>query len=228
MTIITTVLLDLDGTLVDSNDQHARAWVEALGDFGHVVDFERARAAIGKGADNFLPDVVGLEKESPEGVRIAERSSALFKARYLPGLRPFPNARALLERLHDAGLHLVTATSANEDEMRALLEIVGVTHLMYDAATAADAKRSKPDPDILGAALRKAGAEPRRALMLGDTPYDVSAALKVHVGAVAVRCGGWREDAFEGALAVYDDPADILANYESSPFGAMRRGSGEH
>jgi len=218
MTVATTVLLDLDGTLVDSNDQHAKSWVETLAEFGYKVGYKAARAAIGEGADKLLPDVVGLKKDSRERKRITERRSAVFKERYLATVRPFPSSRALLERMHEAGLHLVTATSASDEEMQALLEILGIQPLLYDTATASDAKRSKPDADIIESALRKAGCTASEAIMLGDTPYDVAAARRSNVAIVALRCGGWKDAALRGAVGIYDNPADLLAQFDSSPF----------
>jgi phosphoglycolate phosphatase-like HAD superfamily hydrolase len=216
--MITTALLDLDGTLIDSNDQHAKAWVEVLTEFGHPVTYREARAAIGKGSDHLLPDVVGLAADSREGKRITERRGALFKERYLPTLRPFPHARELLERMYESGLRLVVATSAKPEEMHVILELIGVTRLMHDGAAAGDAKRSKPDGDILGAALKKAGCATGEAIMLGDTPYDVEAARRSSVGAVALRCGGWGDEDLRGALAIYDNPTQLLAGFDASPF----------
>jgi HAD superfamily hydrolase (TIGR01509 family) len=213
------LLLDVDGTLVDSNDAHARAWVDALGEAGHDVPFERVRSQIGKGGDKILPELVGVDDESDEGKKISERRSAIFKERYLPELRAFPRVRELLTAVRERGWRLVVATSAKEDELGALLDKANVKDLIEATTSSDDAERSKPDGDIIRAALDRASCAPEDALMLGDTPYDVEAARKAGVGTIALRCGGWDERALDGALAVYADAAALLEQLEASPLG---------
>jgi HAD superfamily hydrolase (TIGR01509 family) len=215
-----TVLLDIDGTLVDSNDAHARAWVGSLAAHGYVVPFEQVRPLIGKGGDKILPQLVGLDPESSEAERMSETRSELF-LQELPTLRPTPGARALLERLIAEGLELVVATSAKAEEVRALLEQAGVSDLIQLASSSDDADRSKPDPDIVQAALRKSGSQALHSAMIGDTPYDIEASSRARVPTIALRCGGgWGDDALAGAVAIYDDPADLLAHFDESPLGA--------
>ncbi len=215
-----TILLDIDGTLIDSNDAHARAWVSAFAEHGYVVEFEQVRPLIGKGGDKLLPELTGLDPHSGEGKRISASRGEIFRSRELPSLRPTPGARDLLEHLRARGLDLVVATSAQADEVQAILEQAGVADLIEVAASSDDANESKPDPDIIQAALRKAGSQAAHSVMLGDTPYDVEAATRARVPVVAVRCGGWTTDALVGAAAVYDDPADLLAHFDESPLAA--------
>jgi phosphoglycolate phosphatase-like HAD superfamily hydrolase len=120
--------------------------------------------------------------------------------------------------MHGDGLRLVVATSAEEDEMNALLEITGGSEFFDRATSSDDADRSKPDPDIVQAALRKARCAPHESVMLGDTPYDVEAASAAGVRAVGLRSGGWSDEDLRGAIAVYADAADLLARYDASPF----------
>jgi phosphoglycolate phosphatase-like HAD superfamily hydrolase len=121
------------------------------------------------------------------------------------------------------GLTLVIATSAGSDEMRALLERAGVADLIEDATSSRDVESSKPDPDVVGAALRKGRLRADEVVMIGDTPYDIEAATRLDVPTVALRCGGWWDDyALSGAVAIYDDPADLLAHYHESPLGQGR------
>ena len=215
------VLLDIDGTLIDSNDAHARAWVASLAEHGYVVSFDQVRPLIGKGGDKILPELVGLDPESGEAERMSETRGEIFRKRELPHLRPTRGARDLLARLRGDGYELVVATSANADDVRATLEQAGVADLIQAAASSDDAARSKPDPDIVRAALEQAHRPPWRALMLGDTPYDIEAATRSRVGIVALRCGGFWSDAdLHGALGLYDDPADLVDRYEQSPFAA--------
>jgi HAD superfamily hydrolase (TIGR01509 family) len=216
--MIRAVLLDVDGTLVDSNDAHARAWVDAFSEFGRTAPFERVRPLIGKGGDKLMPEVIGVDSESPEGKRIDERRTQIFRERYLPRLEPFPRAAELLARLRSDGFRLVVATSAKKEEMDALLEICAASKLVHDRTSSDDAEQSKPDGDIVAAALSRSGAAPHEALMLGDTPYDVEAARRVGVRTVALRSGGWDDTALAEAVAIYANASDLLDRYADSPF----------
>jgi phosphoglycolate phosphatase-like HAD superfamily hydrolase len=219
--VLHTVLLDIDGTLIDSNDAHARAWVDALRTHGYVIPFEEVRPLIGMGGDKLVPTLTGLDPESGEAKRLSETRSTLFLKRELPTLRPTKGARALLERLSSIGMELVIATSAKSGEVQALLEQAGVADLIPLASSSDDADRSKPDPDIVQAALRMSGSLAAHSVMIGDTPYDVEASTRARVPSIALRCGGWwSDDALRGATAIYDDPAELLARLEESPIGA--------
>lgn len=214
------VLLDIDGTLVDSNDAHAQAWFTTLREFEIEADLEHIRRLIGMGGDKLLPKVTGIEKDSPRGRELTKRRAEIFQNDLMPKVKPFPRVRDLLGRFRADGLHLVVATSAPPEEVSALLRIAHVQDLIDSGASAGDADHSKPDPDIITAALRKSGFAAAETMMLGDTPYDVAAAGSAGVRAVALRCGGWDDESLLGALAIYDDPANLLASYSSSPFAA--------
>ena len=219
-----TVLLDIDGTLIDSNDAHARAWVTSLAAHGYVVRFEQVRPLIGMGGDKLLPQLTGLDPESGEATRIGVTRGENF-ARELPSLRATPGARQLLEHVTSLGLELVVATSAKADEVDSLLEQAGVADLITAASSADDAGRSKPDPDIVLAALRTVRRPASHSVMIGDTPYDIEAAARARVPAIALRCGGgWDDAALAGAAAIFDHPADLLARYEESPFAVQWEG----
>lgn len=214
------VILDVDGTLIDSNDQHARAWVEALARVGIDVPYEKVRRMIGMGGDKVLPALSGIEEGTKEYERISKDRTEQFEKSYLPELRAFPKSRDLLVRMREEGLRLVVASSAKGEELDKFLEIAGAKDLIEEATSSSDAENSKPDPDIVQAALDELGLGADEVLMLGDTPYDVEAAGRAGIRTVAVRCGGWEDDWLEGAVAVYDDPADLLARFDSSPFAA--------
>lgn len=212
------VILDLDGTLIDSNDINARAWADALGDFGYQVPVDKLRRLVGMGADNLLPQAVGITKDSDDGKAIDNQRSLLLKEKYLAHILPLPKARELLERIHAEGLKLILASSARDEEAEPLLELLGPhTGELFDArTTSSDAKRSKPAPDIVEAALDRAGLSAGECIMLGDTPYDITAAKAAGVDVIAFRSGGWPDGDLEGAVAIYDDPADLLDRYDSS------------
>jgi HAD superfamily hydrolase (TIGR01509 family) len=212
------VIFDVDGTLIDSNDAHAHAWVDALCEYGHQVDFARIRPLIGMGGDKLLPEVIGVADDTPEGKAISGRRADIFRARHLSELRPFPKVRELVERLERDGRKVTVASSATKDDLVALLDKAGLRHLADDSASKDDAERSKPDPDIVHAALGRLGLPPAEVVMVGDTPYDVEAAKRAGIRAIAFRCGGgWTDADFTGAAAIYDGPADLLAHLDESP-----------
>ncbi len=219
MAQIRGVLLDVDGTLIDSNDAHALAWIDALEEFEYDVPFEKIRPLIGKGGDKILPELTGQSSDSEQGKQIGQQRTEIFKERYLPEVRAFPRARDPLKRMRDDGLKLVVATSATPDEMKALLKVVGAEDLMADETSSGDAKNSKPDPDIVQAALGKIGYPANEVVMFGDTPYDVEVATKAGVSVIALRGGGWKDDELAGAAAIYENPRDLLERYDESPLG---------
>jgi HAD superfamily hydrolase (TIGR01509 family) len=210
------VLLDVDGTLIDSNDAHARAWVDVGDEFGHTIEFGEVRWLIGMGGDRVLPKLTGMEEDSEEGRRIKERRGEIFRSRYLPRLCAFAGTRDLLERMRAEGLKLVVATSASEKDLGPLLRQAEVEDLIDDATNSDEAESSKPAPDIVQAALAKSGAPAHEVVMIGDTPYDVKAAQRAGVRIIGLTCGGWTEAELRGAAECYADPADLLARYDTS------------
>ena len=213
-----TVILDIDGTLVDSNDAHAHAWVAAFADAGITVVYDQVRRSVGMGGDKLMPAVAGIEADSTRGRQISRRRGEIFKDRYLPALRPFASVRDLMERFIEDGYGLAVASSAKEEELQPLLQCAGIADLVPHRTSSDDADNSKPEPDIVEAALEKCGCEPGEALMLGDTPYDIEAATGAGVRVVAFESGGWSREDLGGALAVYKDATDLLAHYDTSPF----------
>ena len=213
------MLFDVDGTLVNSNDAHAHAWVEAFAAFGVTVDLTPVRRSIGMGGDKLMPAVAGIEEDSPVGRRISKRRGEIFSTKYLPHLRPFPKARELVAAVKARGVTAVAASSAKDDELRTLLAIAGAGSLLDAATSSDDAEESKPDPDIIHVAVRKAHADPATAVMIGDTPYDVQAASSAGVDCIAFRCGGWHDRDLEGAVAVYDGPWHLLERLDEVPLG---------
>ena len=216
------VLLDIDGTLLDSNDAHARAWVQAFRRNGRELDFERVRRLIGKGADKVVLELLGVSEDDPLAEAIIDDRRTLFLEQHLPALAPTPGARALIQHLKAQDLTLVVATSASGGELESLLRQAEVLDLIELAATSSDAARSKPDPDIVVEAVRKAGVAPTRAILLGDTPYDVEAAAAAGVDTIALRTGGWDDASLAQAAAIYDSPADLLEKWPRSPIARRR------
>jgi len=214
MRTIRGAIFDIDGTLIDSNDAHAHAWVAAFAEAGIDVPFSTVRPMIGMGGDKLMPAAAGIDEESDKGSRIARRRGEIFKEKYLPTLNAFRKSRDLLLALRDAGLRLAVASSAKEVELDVFLDIAGVKDLIEHATSSSDAKNSKPDPDIVHAALARLDLAPDEVVMVGDTPYDVEAAKRIGVRTIAVRCGGWDDENLDEAIAVYDNPADLLAHLD--------------
>lgn len=223
---IRAVLLDVDGTLIDSNDAHASSWADTFREFGYEIAFDRVRPLIGMGGDKLLPRLTGLDHESDRAKQLTERRKEIFNEMYLPHLRAFPGAHELLARFKSEHLALIVATSAEKEQLNDLLEQAGLEELIDRKTSSSDADRSKPDPDIIQAALQRGKVGADEVIMLGDTPYDVEAAGHAGVPTVALRCGGWPDHALSGAEAIFDDARALVAEYEQSPF-ALRapRGS---
>jgi HAD superfamily hydrolase (TIGR01509 family) len=210
----------VDGTLIDSNDAHARSWVDVLQENDFDVTYAQIRALIGMGGDKLVRAVTGLDVEHGRGKELAGRRMERFRRYYLPSLCPTPGAHDLVLRMKADDLRLVIATSAREQELNELLEQAGLSELIRRRTTSDDAEDSKPDPDIVHAALRRGELAPEATVMLGDTPYDVEAAERASVRTIALRCGGWwADDALGGAIAIYDDPAELVHDYTRSPLG---------
>ena len=213
------VLFDVDGTLIDSNDQHARAWVAALAEAGYTIPFERVRPLIGMGGDKVLPALVpGLTEDSPQGKAIGKSRTRWFMEHELDTIPPTRGARELLDAVRERGARVVVATSAKKEELDALLARGDLGPLVDTAATSADAEDSKPDPDIIGAALKKAGVAANEAVMIGDTQYDIEAAHKAGVACVALLCGGNDPATLREAEATYADPAELIGALDRPPF----------
>jgi len=201
-------IFDVDGTLVDPVDLHARAWQEAFAHFGRRVGFDEVRAQIGKGGDQLMPVFLSQDELALRGKAIEEHRSQIWKAEYLKRVRAFPQVRNLFHRLLRRGVKVALASSAKSDELEVYKQMAGIDDLVETEASADDAARSKPHPDIFAAAL-----------VVGDSPWDAIAARRLGVRSIGVLCGGFAEAALLGAgcSAIFRDPADLLARLEESP-----------
>jgi HAD superfamily hydrolase (TIGR01549 family) len=215
------IIFDIDGTLLDSVDLHAQAWQEAFRHFGYEIPFSEIRSQIGKGGDQLLPVFLNPADLKEKGESIQEYRSSLFQERYLPQVKPFPCVRELFQKIKESGQSVALASSAKGDELKQFEKIAGIDDLVEVETSSADAKKSKPHPDIFEAALDRLGDHVRRenVIVVGDSPHDAEAAGKAGLRTVGVRCGGFPEDALRraGCIAIYDSPEDLLRNYEQSP-----------
>jgi HAD superfamily hydrolase (TIGR01509 family) len=219
--VISAVIFDIDGTLVDSVDLHARAWQETFQEFGKNVTFRQVREQIGKGGDQLLPVFLTLEELDKWEDDIQARRAKRFREHYLPLATAFPHVRELFLRIRDEGKKIALASSAKGDELEAYKKLAQIEDLVEAATSQDDAEKSKPHPDIFKAALTRLGHAPEEVIVVGDTPYDIEAAGKAGIKTIAVRCGGFPEESLSGAIAIYDSPTDLLTNYESSPLASM-------
>ena len=163
-----------------------------------------------------------LNDKEGDGKAIAQKRKELIINRFGPTLAPANGSRELVLRMQEAGLHLIIATSATSQELSVLLKAAQVDDLLDEATTSSNAEASKPAPDIVEAALNKLKMEPSEVLMIGDTPYDIESAKGAGVDTIGVRSGGFDDEQLKGAIAIYNDPADLLAHYSSSPLREMQ------
>ena len=220
---IECAIFDADGTLIDSVDLHAKAWIDALRHYGHSVAFEVVRKQIGKGGDQLLPMFLSPSELKEYANDLEAHRGRILKERYLPLMTAFPRVRELFQRLIADRRTIALASSAKEDELEYYKRVANIADLIDSETSSDDAVRSKPHPDIFRAALaRFPGLDPANAVVIGDTPWDAEAASKAGIRIIGLLCGGWTEDELRryGCFAVYRDPADLLAKYDRSPFSS--------
>jgi HAD superfamily hydrolase (TIGR01509 family) len=213
-----TAILDIDGTLVDTNYQHAVAWYRAFRQNGIVLPVWRIHRHIGMGGDQVIAALTddATEEEKGDGIRAAEK--ALYMA-MIEEVEPIEGARELIGRLKDAGRTVVMASSAKANEVDHYLDLLEVRDVVDDWTTSADVENTKPSPDLVKAALEKVGAEPGDAAMLGDTPWDCKAADAAGVPTVALVTGGFSttELTDAGAVAVYQSIPELVEHIDETP-----------
>jgi len=215
-----SVLVDVDGTLVDTNYFHAVAWWRAFQEIGEDVAMSRIHPLIGMGSDQLVHRLIG--RESEEASDAHSRHYEEFKKE----IKAFPEAAELLTELDRRGARVVLATSSDEEDLERLREAIGADDAIDGAVTKGDVDHSKPSPDIFEAALKKFDLDPDSTLVVGDTAWDVEAAGKLGLKVVGVLTGGTTGAQLEeaGAIAVYEDPADLLAHLDDSPLGKLLAG----
>jgi phosphoglycolate phosphatase-like HAD superfamily hydrolase len=216
--MIRAAIFDVDGTLVDTVDFHAEAWQRAFRHFGKEVAFDDVRAQIGKGGDQLVPVFWSKQEIEERGEALAKWRTELFAKEYMPRVQGFPKVRELFEQLIANKLQIALASSAIGEELQTYKDRAQVADLIDTETSKDDAEKSKPHPDIFEAALERLGNPPTdQAIVIGDTPYDIEAAAKAGLRTIAVRCGGFPEETLKGAIAIYDDPADLLERLAESP-----------
>jgi HAD superfamily hydrolase (TIGR01509 family) len=211
------VLVDVDGTLLDTNYLHTLAWSRAFVELGVTVPMHTIHALVGMGGDQLVPELLDRPVDGADDAH-ARRYEELIN-----DVRPFAGAGAFLWRLHAAGLAVVLATSATADDLPRLRELLDADAAITAVVTGDDVAVSKPAPDVFVAACRAGCVDPARALVVGDTVWDVRAATAAGLGCVALESGGtsradlWRA----GARAVYRDVAQLTDQLRTSPIGLL-------
>jgi HAD superfamily hydrolase (TIGR01509 family) len=208
-------LFDVDGTLIDSNDAHARAWADVLAAHGYPAELPRLRRMIGMGGDKIVSTLTDLDPDDGRGKALLAARTARFFDAYFPSVRPFSGGRALLQRLRADGIRPAVASSAKPEELASLLKRAEVDDLIEEQASSGDAARSKPDPDIVQAALARLGLAANAVVMIGDTPFDAESSQRAGVPFLGVRSGGWSDADFAGARAVFQDVGEMLSRYDT-------------
>ena len=209
-------IFDIDGTLVDSNELHVASWDRAFRKFGKLVPPEALRAQVGRGSDQYIPQFLTPEEFRAFGQELDDFRSKIFREEFLPRTQPFPKVRELFERLRHDGKRIVLASSGKKTDTVRYIKLLKIDNLIEGYTSGDDAYHSKPEPDIFLAAVDKLGGVPRGEIVaVGDTRFDIEAAGRSGLRSVAVSCGGTEEAILRaaGAVAVYRDPADMLARY---------------
>jgi HAD superfamily hydrolase (TIGR01549 family) len=210
-------IFDIDGTLVDSNELHVDSWDRAFRRFGKQFSREKLRTQIGKGSDQYLPEFLTPDEIDRFGKELDDYRSGLFKKEYLQKVRPFPKVRDLFQRIRDDNKRVVLASSGKKTDTKYYVDLLKVDNLIDGYVSGDDADSSKPAPDIFAASLKKLGGiSPADALTVGDTRFDIEAARKTGIKTIAFLCGGTSGPVLReaGAIAIYSDPADLLAHYD--------------
>ena len=212
-------ILDIDGTLVDSNYQHTLAWYGALREHGHTVAMFRVHRLIGMGGDQLVRALLGDEVEEREGDAIRETEGERYLERYLDTVQPLEGARELIVRLKDAGRRVVLASSAKPDEVEHYLDLLDARRLADAWTTSGDVEQTKPEPDLIRAALEKLDGD--LAVMVGDSTWDCKAARNAGVETLAVLTGGFSaQELFDaGALSVFGSLTELRERLPSTALG---------
>jgi HAD superfamily hydrolase (TIGR01509 family) len=211
------VLFDLDGTLMDTGYIHTVCWWEALRQYDRTVPMAVLHRAIGMGSDRLLGHVLGEDHDASSDQDIAAAHGALF-ATWYPRVCPLPGARDLLARCAELGLTVVLATSGSDRDVQALRRALDADAFLDEVTSSADAQESKPNPDILSAALDRAGLSAGQVVFVGDAVWDVQASARLGISCIGLESGGTsRAELLDaGAVEVWKDPLDLLRNLDNS------------
>jgi len=208
------LLFDIDGTLVDSNEHHARCWIEAFAHFGKKLEYDVIRHQIGKGGDLLVPDLLNAKEMRTFGEDLKKYRTKLYKKKYLEEVKPFPFVERLFEELRAKEIRLALASSSNEEEVEYYTRLLNAEKFIEGSTSKSDAKFSKPSPEIFEAAIERAGSDPKFTFAVGDTPYDVLAAHRIAMPVIAVLSGGFERELLAKSEFILTDAGEIPGNFD--------------
>jgi HAD superfamily hydrolase (TIGR01509 family) len=215
---MSVAVLDIDGTLVDTNYHHALAWYRAFRQHGIVLPIWRIHRHIGMGGDQLVGALTDERTEAAKGDDIRTAEKTLY-FQFIEEVEPMAGSRELIERLKERGHAVVLASSAKADEVDHYLDLLDARRLADAWTTSADVESTKPAPDLVSAALERVGGSPEDAAMVGDTPWDVKAAGQAGVPTLAVRTGGFAIAELQeaGAAAIFESVVELCQKLDQTP-----------
>lgn len=216
MTSDKAAILDIDGTLVDTNYQHAIAWYRALREFGAIVPLWRIHRGIGMGGDQLVEHLTDAEFEKSKGDDVREAEKGLYKE-LIGEVEPMEGATDLVKELKNRGVTVILASSAKDDEVDHYLDLLGIRDVVDGWTTSADVEATKPEPDLVHAAVEKAGSVP--SIMVGDSTWDCKAAKRAELRTIAVLTGGFSEEELKdaGASVVFESVKELTNRLDETP-----------
>ena len=213
--MIKAIIFDLDGTLVDSVEYHAEAWVKAFKEYGYDFSHETLSQQIGKGSEFIVGDLLSSEEAEKLHSDIAQYRKQYYQDNLLEKVQPFPKVKELFEAIKADGIKIVLASSARKETIEHYKQLLEIEDLIEGATSTDEVEKSKPEPDIFRTALDKLGISADEVIVVGDSPYDAIAANKIDLTTIGLLGGGFSEDTLKeaGCVAIYKDPAELLDNY---------------
>ncbi len=214
--MIKAIIFDLDGTLVDSVDYHAQAWVKAFQEYGYDFSFDRLRQQIGKGSEYIIGDLLSPDEAEKYESDIAQYRKQYYQENLLQKVQPFSQVKELFQAIKADGIRIVLASAARKETIAHYKKLLDIENLIDSATSTDDVDKSKPEPDIFQTALEKLkDIQPEEIIVVGDSPYDAIAAAKAGLRTIGVLSGGFERETLTqaGCIAIYQDPADLLKNY---------------
>ena len=214
--MIKAIIFDIDGTLVDSVDYHAEAWVKAFKEYGYDFAHDTLRQQIGKGSSFIISDLLSPSEAEKLDSDISQYRKQYYQDNLLEKIQPFPKVKELFAAIKEDGIRIVLASSARKETIAYYKKLLDIEDLIDGATSTDDVEQSKPEPDIFLAALEQiSDLDSQEVIVVGDSPYDAIAAAKASLDTIGVLAGGFAAETLKeaGCIALYQDPADLLEHY---------------
>ena len=205
----TCALFDVDGTLVDSSDAHGYAWEKAFKKFGFDVSFKQIKEDIGMGGKEIVNKHLSRKDAKAFGNKISEFEVELFKREFLKGIKPFPYAEKLIKHLSKRGVKIILASSTPTEFVENYINLLKIREVIVGYVTGNDVMRAKPAPDIFEKGVSKCSVPKKGTVVIGDSPYDIEAARRACLPAIAVLSGGFKREEVEGAIHIFSTMKEL-------------------